>query len=262
MADNHPLAARVNQHARCNLGRPRAGLFPVTRWTYVSVLRRDPESQEGQRALAELCQAYWYPVYAFARRKGQSVADAQDLTQGFFAKVLFGGVFSNAQASEGKMRSYLLTAFTRHMADEWDRSQAKKRGGGLEILSLDFDDGEERYLTDIAGAEDIERSFDRAWALSVLEKAGASLEEECAKAGKAELFAHLSPLITGSGEAEAYELLAERTGVNADSLRQTVRRWRLRFRELLRRVIADTLDEPADAAIDAELQALRAALTR
>jgi RNA polymerase sigma-70 factor (ECF subfamily) len=173
------------------------------------------------------------------------MADAQDLTQAFFAKVLRGNFFAGAQSDDGRMRTYLLTAFTRHMADEWDKSQAKKRGGGLEILSLDFD----------------ERTFERAWARSVLEQAGAQLEMECISAGKAELFAALSPLITGDGEASAYEAISARTNISSDSLRQNVRRLRLRFRELLRVVIADTLTEPTEEQIQAELLALRAALT-
>ena len=239
----------------------RSGLFPVTRWTQVSRLRVDPESAEGQRALGDLCQAYWYPLYAFARRKGQSQADAQDLAQAFFAKVLQGNFFASAQAGDGRMRTYLLTAFTRHMADEWDKSQAKKRGGGVEVLSLDFEDGERRFQDEPASAESHERDFERAWARSVLSQAGAALEKECAGAGKGSLFAAISPLITGEGDAAVYEELTQSTGMTVEALRQTVRRLRLRFRDLLRETIADTLDEPTEAQIDAELQVLRAVMT-
>jgi RNA polymerase sigma-70 factor (ECF subfamily) len=189
------------------------------------------------------------------------MADAQDLTQAFFAKVLRGNFFAGAQSDDGRMRTYLLTAFTRHMADEWDKSQAKKRGGGLEILSLDFDDGERRFMDEPVAEGAHERTFERAWARSVLEQAGAQLEKECISAGKAELFAALSPLITGDGEASAYEAISARTNISSDSLRQNVRRLRLRFRELLRVVIADTLTEPTEEQIQAELLALRAALT-
>lgn len=236
------------------------GLFPVTRWTQVSRLRHDPESAEGRRALSDLCQAYWYPLYAFARRKGQAQADAQDLTQGFFAKVLRGNFFAAAQESDGRMRTYLLTAFTRHMADEWDRAQAKKRGGGVEVLSLDFDDGERRFQEEPASEESLERIFDRAWARNVLERAGAQLEQECLAAGKGELFSAISPLITGDGDASAYDELSKRTGLTVENLRQNVRRLRLRFRDVLREVIADTLDDPTPAQIDAELRALRAVM--
>lgn len=236
------------------------GLFPMTRWTQVSRLRHDPDSAEGRRALGDLCSTYWYPLYAFARRKGQSQADAQDLTQGFFAKVLKGNFFAGAQSASGRMRTYLLTAFTCFMADEWDKAQAKKRGGGLEILSLDFEDGERRFNEEPASEESHERTFDRAWARSVLAQAGNRLEAECATAGKRDLFESISPLITGEGDARAYDELAKNTGMSAEALRQSVRRLRLRFRDLLREVIADTLEEPSEAQIDAELQALRAVM--
>lgn len=241
---------------------PQGGLFPPTRWTRVSELRRDPASDEGRKALAELCQTYWYPIYAFARRKGQPPADAQDLVQGFFAKMLGSNSFADASAAAGRMRSYLLTLFTRHMADEWDKAQARKRGGGIEILSLDFDDGEQRYLHEPACDGVHESVFDRAWAQSVIEQAGAALEAECAQQGKAGVFEHVSPLITGSGEASAYEDLAARTGMTAEALRQFVRRLRLRFRDLLRQTISDTLENPDDSAVDDELRSLRAALSR
>lgn len=239
----------------------KPGLFPVTRWTQVSRLRHEPESPQAQRALGELCRAYWYPLYAFARRKGQGQADAQDLTQGFFAKVLRGNFFAGAQSGDGRMRTYLLTAFTRHMADEWDKSQAKKRGGGMEILSLDFDDGERRFMDEPASEDSLERTFDRAWARSVLDQAGAQLEQECLAVGKGELFAAISPLITGDGAAGAYDDIAKSTGMSAEALRQSVRRLRMRFRDVLREVIKDTLEDPTDAQIDAELQTLRAVMT-
>lgn len=238
----------------------KGSLFPPTRWTQVSTLRKAPDSPEGRRALEELCQTYWYPVYAFARRKGQAVADAQDLTQGFFAKILSAGFFENASSTEGRLRSYLLTSFTRHMADEWDKSQARKRGGGVEILSLDFDEGEQRYLHEPTASSSLEHGFDRAWARSILDQAGMALEEECAHDGKSRLFAELAPLITGNGEMEPYETISVRVGISPDALRQSVRRLRLRFRDLLRQTVADTLDTPDDAAIDDELRTLRAIL--
>ena len=246
-----------------NLSQARSGMFPATRWSCVSMLRRDPASPEGQRALGDLCAAYWYPIYLFARRKGQSVADAQDLTQGFFARILGGGLFANARESEGKMRSFVLTAFTRHMADEWDRSQTQKRGGDVEILSLDFEDGEQRFLHEsIPDSQSVDEGFDRAWARSVLEQAGNALQQECATAGKADLFSAISPLITGSGDAESYDHLAKTTGMTPEALRQAVRRLRIRFRDLLRQTVADTLHDPDAKAIDDELVALRAALSR
>jgi len=240
---------------------PPNSLFPPTRWTRVSALRRAPDSPEGRQALADLCQAYWYPVYAFARRKGKPVADAQDLTQGFFAKVLSGGLFESADEARGKLRSYLLTAFTRHMADEWDKTMAGKRGGGVEMLTLNFEDGEQRFLEEPACEEEQTRGFDRAWALSVVEQAAVALEAECAKQGKSELLAHLGPLHTATDEAESYDRIASRTGMSVEALRQAKRRLMLRFRELLRQAVADTLDNPDEAAVEEELRVLRSVLS-
>ena len=254
---------KMTSPVEASLSQARSGMFPATRWSCVSMLRRDPTSPEGQRALGDLCAAYWYPIYSFARRKGQSVADAQDLTQSFFARILGGGLFANARETEGKMRSFLLTAFTRHMADEWDRAQAQKRGGDVEVLSLDFEIGEQRFLHEsIPDKQSVDESFDRAWARSVLDQAGNALERECAASGKADLFAAVSPLITGSGDVESYEQLTKSTGMSPEALRQAVRRMRLRFRDLLRQAVADTLHEPDAKAIDEELVALRAALSR
>ena len=240
---------------------PPNSLFPPTRWTRVSALRRAPDSPEGRQALADLCQAYWYPVYAFARRKGKPVADAQDLTQGFFAKVLSGGLFESADEARGKLRPYLLTAFTRHMADEWDKTMAGKRGGGVEMLTLNFEDGEQRFLEEPACEEEQTRGFDRAWALSVVEQAAVALEAECAKQGKSELLAHLGPLHTATDEAESYDRIASRTGMSVEALRQAKRRLMLRFRELLRQAVADTLDNPDEAAVEEELRVLRSVLS-
>ena len=238
----------------------KSGSFPLTRWTRVGRLRGDPESIEGRRALEELCSAYWYPLYVFARRKGHSQENAQDLAQGFFAKILRGDFLAGADQSQGRMRTYLLTAFTRFMADEWDKSQAGKRGGGVEILSLDFEDGERRFIEEPTSTQDHASAYERDWALSIIELSGAQLERECSQTGKAALFAALSPLITGAGELTSYESLTQVTGMTVEAMRQTVRRLRLRFKEILRQIIADTLENPTEAQVDAELRCLRAAL--
>jgi DNA-directed RNA polymerase specialized sigma24 family protein len=236
--------------------------FPVTRWTRVNLLRAEPESADGMRALADLCQAYWYPLYAFARRKGQSQEDAQDLVQGFFAYVLTANTFAQASADRGKMRSYLVCLFQRYMMDEWDKRSAKKRGGGVEFTSLDFVDGEQRFAVDDALVSDGERMYDRAWAQDVLLLTGAVLQREWMQAGKGEVYELLQPYIVGDAAELSYEQLGVKCGLSAANLRQMVSRLRSRFRVLLREQIADTLAEPTDEAIDAELQALRAALTK
>jgi RNA polymerase sigma factor (sigma-70 family) len=253
----------MSEHAPPSVAAASGGQFPVTRWTRVHVLRSDPDSAEGQRALSDLCRIYWYPLYSFARRKGQLQADAQDMVQGFFAKMLERNAFAKASADEGKMRTYLLTLFTRHMADEWARTQAQKRGGGQDMLTLDFEDGEERFSQEPRQEGELEKAFDRAWAQSVILQTARLLEQECQLQGKKDVFQHLSPLITstgGSGPLLSYEELEPLLGIKAATLRQTVHRLRARFRDLLRQTISDTLASPTEQAIDAELQALRAAV--
>jgi DNA-directed RNA polymerase specialized sigma24 family protein len=234
--------------------------FPPTRWTRVAALKNDPDSKEGQNALAELCRVYWYPLYAHARRKGQSQENAQDYVQGFFAKVLHQNAFAQADAEQGKMRTFLLTLFTRHMMDEWSRETAQKRGGGVGALPLDFDDGEQRFSQEPRYEGDHERAFDRSWAESVIAQTGAMLQEECQRMGKGDLFQHIGGLITGADEGVKYDELAAKTGLTSSNLRQVVHRLRGRFRDLLRQTISDTLSNPSTEAIDAELNALRAAL--
>jgi DNA-directed RNA polymerase specialized sigma24 family protein len=243
-----------------DLSHPSA--FPPTRWTRVAALKNDPESVEGQSALAELCRLYWYPLYAFARRKGQSQEDAQDYVQGFFVKMLGQNSFAQADADHGKMRTFLLTLFTRYMMDEWSKTTAKKRGGGEIPLTLDFGDGEQRFSLEPSYEGDHERAFDRSWAESVIAQTGMVLQEECARIGKGQLFEHIGGLITGADDGVSYEDLASRTGLSATNLRQVVHRLRGRFRDLLRQTISDTLSNPTSDAIDAELHALRAALSQ
>jgi DNA-directed RNA polymerase specialized sigma24 family protein len=254
-----PTATKGSDTSQMTNG-PQSSAFPLTRWTRVSALRSAPDSAEGRAALANLCAAYWYPVYSFARRKGHPVADAQDLTQSFFAKVLSGGLFEHADAEKGKMRTYLLTAFTRHMADEWDKAMTAKRGGSVQHLSLDYEEGEQRYLQEPAVEPAHGSSYDRAWAQSVLDRALHALDLEYAAAGKAQLFSALSPHLTASGEAASYESLSQQMRMSEDALRQAVRRMRVRFRDWLRQTVADTLDAPDDTAVDEELRTLRAIL--
>jgi RNA polymerase sigma-70 factor (ECF subfamily) len=184
------------------------------------------------------------------------------LVQGFFLKILSNNAFAFASAApeRGRMRTFLLTLFTRHMADEWDRTMAQKRGGGTELLSLDFEDGEQRFTQEPRSEGEIEQAYDRAWAESVIEQTASLLQEECEQSGKGELFHHLVSHIVGEAEGN-YEALATVTGLTTANLRQIVHRLRDRFRRLLRQTIADTLTEASEEVIDSELHSLRQALS-
>lgn len=213
-------------------------------------------------ALAELCASYWYPLYAFARRFGRSSHDAQDLTQGFFLHVLEKNLFASAQRELGKLRTFMLAAFQRYMGDIRDRDGAQKRGGGSEILSLDASEGEERYAIEPMDGASPELLFERSWALATLQVALDALRSEESAAGREEQFSRLEPFISLSGAGEAnYPAVAEQLSLSQDALRKAVSRLRERFRDALRRQIADTLSDPTEAQIEEEMSSLRAALS-
>jgi RNA polymerase sigma factor (sigma-70 family) len=224
-------------------------------------MARDPA--EAQDALARLCTDYWYPLYAFARRQGFSLHDAQDLTQAFFAYVLERGLFSFADQQLGRLRTFLLTAFTRFIRDAQSREQTLKRGGGHEILRLDVMSGEERYAAEMTDDATPEKLFERSWALAVLDAALRQLGADEAAAGRAGQFrvveSMLSPTSVADGScAEA----AARLGQSEAAVWQIVSRLRTKFRQVLRGQIAATLRNPSRSEIEEELASLSAALRR
>lgn len=226
------------------------------------VLRvRAPQNDAvASQALARLCEEYWYPLYAYVRRRGFSVEDAQDLTQSFFSYVLTRNLFSEAQQDLGKLRTFLLKAFERHIADIQEKGQRQKRGGGVEFIPLET--GEGRYSVEPADAQTPDVLFERAWAHAVLDGALRQLAKEESKAGRAEAYEVLRQFLTLdlAGESD-YQAAAVRLSTTVDSLRHMVRRLRNRFRHVLRQQIADTLIDPSAADIDTELASLRKALS-
>ena len=235
--------------------------FPVTRWTAVLKVHRQDDTRSARQALEDLCKTYWYPVYAFARRLGHSPHDAQDLTQGFFSYVVDRGLFATANPELGRLRTFLLTTFRRYVCNVKDYEHALKRGGHREILSLDVEYGEEQYAGEPADTSTPESLFERSWALSVLRCVYEDLGKAEATAGRAAQFEALAPFLSPDGGAEEpYSVLAERLAMTEDSIRQTVSRLRKKFRLHLRDRIADTLSDPTESQIDAELVALREAL--
>jgi len=221
-------------------GRGEAG-FPVTRWSVVDAAAVGG-TQASADALERLCGAYWYPLYAFARRSGQSAQDAQDLTQGFFAVLLDKGWIAGADREKGKLRTFLLTAFRRFMAKEWRRGQAVARGGTVTLVSWEDEGAESRYAA--ARAETpAEQMFDRQWALTLMERAIAALRGEFAQAGRAEQFEVLKgTLMAGRGGVD-YGGLAGPLAMNEGAVRVAVHRLRKRFRKLFREEVERTLAE-------------------
>src|SRR5262249_21312689 len=161
--------------------------FASTRWSVV-VAAGQRGSPESEAALATLCRLYWYPLYAYARRRRPSAEDAQDLTQEFFSRLLEKDYLRQADRQRGRVRAFLVTAFRHFLAKEHERAHARKRGGGRKLLPLDFDSGEQRYHREPSHEATPEALFERGWALTLLEQGLARLREELARAGKERLF--------------------------------------------------------------------------
>jgi RNA polymerase sigma factor (sigma-70 family) len=232
-------------------------VFVTTRWTMVLSAGRK-SSPHSDRALAELCQTYWYPLYAYIRRQGRTKEDAEDLVQAFFARFLEKNYLEGLAAERGKFRAFLLASLKHFLANEWDKTQAQKRGGGAEHLSLNWQDADDRFHLDPPDPTNPERLFDREWALALLERVIARLAAECARDGKADLFMHAKGFLTVGSAAIPYADAAKELGLEEGALRVAVHRLRKRYRELLRDEISQTLAEPGQ--VDEELRSLLAAL--
>jgi RNA polymerase sigma factor (sigma-70 family) len=230
--------------------------FPTTRWTLVTAAV-DSDQNEARSALIALSEAYWYPLYAYVRRRGYPADQAQDFTQEFFVRVLEGRYLDRADPEKGRFRAFILTSMKFFLADEGDRVRALKRGGGV-VLSLEMSAGEERYEREPADDETPERIFERRWALSVLDRAVERLRAEFMQHGRQEHFERLKTFLLGSSDMP-YAALAREMNTSEGALKVAIHRLRKRYREVLRQEIAETVADLAD--VDAELRFLAAVLT-
>ncbi len=204
--------------------------------------------------MGRLLETYWYPLYAFARRRGRGPEEACDLTQEFLMGLLERSLFSSADPQKGRFRTYLLTAFERFLVDERRRENREKRGGGRLVLSLSSIDAEERYRLEPADTLTPEQIYERRWAMTLLEEAMRRLEEESAAAGREDLFAAVKPILSGEDACSPYAELAAQLGMKEGALKTAVHRLRRRFGTLLRAEIAQTISDPQD--VDEELRHL------
>jgi RNA polymerase sigma factor (sigma-70 family) len=234
-----------------------AARFPTTQWSRI-VAAGDPGAPQAREALAGLCAAYWYPLYAYVRRRGFPPDRAQDLTQSFFARLLEKGVLRAADPARGRFRSFLRAVCADFLANHRDHENAGKRGGGRPVLSIDALDAEGRYAREPAHGLTPERIFDRTWALMLLGRVLEQLREEYRVAGRSATFEVLTPALIDGPRAVAYATLAARLGTTEGAVRVAVHRLRRRYGERLREEIAATVDDPAE--VDDELRALFAAL--
>lgn len=210
------------------------------------------DTTSARAALEKLCRTYWYPLYAYVRRRGHSPEDAQDLTQEFFARLLEGQSLAGANPELGRFRSFLLTAMNHFLTDEWKKANAKKRGGGSQVLSLDWAAAAERFDLEPAENSAPDKIFEKQWALALLAEVLNRLEKEYD--GKKELFAALKQTLMGSRESQPYEELAAGLGMSESAVKVAVHRLRKRYRELIREEIAGTLDRSQD--VEQEMRAL------
>jgi RNA polymerase sigma-70 factor (ECF subfamily) len=232
--------------------------FPTTHWScVVEAGGHDPD--RARAALAELCRGYWYPLYAFIRRKGHSADEAADLVQGYFARLLEKGVLAAADRSRGRFRAFLMTDCAYHLSHERARASAGKRGGGRAAASIDLRDAEGRFLAEPADdGLTAEQQFDRAWALALLGRVLEALRDDYARGGRGEVFDRLKPVLTDGPAAVPYAEVAAALGSTEGAVQVAVHRLRKRYGEVLREQIAATVRDPAD--VDDEIHALFVAL--
>jgi RNA polymerase sigma-70 factor (ECF subfamily) len=221
------------------------GLFATTHWSVVLAAGRE-ESPQAAEALGKLCRTYWYPLYAYIRRRGHSPEDAQDLTQEFFARLLEKHSVAGADREKGRFRSFLLGALKHFLADEKDKAEAKKRGGGRTIISLEQACAEERFGAEPADELSPDKIFDRRWALTVLEQATTRLRAQYQGEGQAQLFDSLKSYVTGERAALSYAEAAARLGLSESAVKSAIYRLRRRYHGLVREEVAQTVADPKE----------------
>ena len=241
--------------------RATASPFPATRWSVV-LSARAGGSESSRTALADLCQLYWRPLYAFARGSGLAPEDAEDLTQDFFARVIIGqDLFAAAEPFLGKLRTFLLTAFQRDLIDARRAARSQKRGSG-KVVSFDAMLAEQQLAPALMTVAEPVRLFEREWAESVIRASLNGLAAEFEARGKRDLFLMLRPFISAGADSQTgYDELSAASGLTKPAVRQAVHRLRGRFRQAVRDHIADTLNDPTEAQIDEELRAIQDAFS-
>lgn len=234
----------------------RGRFFPATQWELVAQVSRGGESRRV--ALEELCRLYWYPVYAFLRRQGQSRTDAEDLTQGFFLKLLGDETIEAAEHDKGKLRTFLLAALHRHVTDRTRHDTAEKRGGGRVLVSFDAMAAEERYANEPADSRDPEWIFSHTWAQDLLGKVREKLRAAFEVAGRTQIFETLLPFLVWDEDPPSHLEVAQKLGTSVAASRVLILRLRKKFRDLLHEELATTVQ--SEEEIPGEIAWLRSVL--
>ncbi len=231
--------------------------FPSTIWMRVEQAK-ESAAPHSRQALAELCEAYWHPVYAFIRRKGNDPDRAADLTQGFFTTLIETGALSSVKPEKGKFRSFLMAACTHFLSNQRVHERALKRGGGRFHISIDQLKAEDRLSHEPFHEMTPEKTFIRQWALTLLDRVMTKLQAEAVLKGKMALFEHMRPVILARESVPSYGQISRKLGLSETTVKVTVHRYRARYRALMREEIARTVDDPAD--IEEEITTLIEAL--
>ena len=231
--------------------------FATTHWSLV-VAAGDRDREQARDALSQLCETYWYPLYAYVRRRIGDIHEARDFTQAFFAHILESSFLADADPHRGRFRAFLLTACKRFLINEWHKARAAKRGGGRLTLSLDFDSGESKYGLAAVDSVTAERLYEQQWAMTLLERVLQRLREEYAAREKLPHFEALKQFLTGASKRAAHAETARALGVSEAAVKVAAHRMRKRYRELLRAEIAQTVRRPEE--VDDEIRELFAVL--
>lgn len=235
------------------------GQFTTTHWSAVVRAGRF-DSAEATEALNELCQVYWPPLYAFARRQGCAAPEAEDLTQAFFARLLEKHFVAKAEPEKGRFRTFLLTLFKRFLANEWNRCHAQKRGGFQPVVSIDADLAESRLQAGPACPEQPDLLFERQWALTLLDQVMIRLQHEYVESGRARLFELLEACLVRDEAALPYADIGANLRLSEAAVKMAMQRLRARYRAVLREEIAKTVASPDE--VEAEIRDLFAAFRR
>lgn len=246
----------MSVHAPNSETAQRNGAFAPTNWDLVVVAGQNDASLAAE-ALAKLCHTYWYPLYAYVRRKGHSPHDAEDLTQGFFEQLMRLESIKQVRG-DGKFRSFLLSALEHFLAAEWNRAHRQKRGGHNVPISLDELEPEVRYQLEPQDNCTAEKLYERRWAMAILDRALERLRQDCIAARKETLFEQLKGTLGSEGSAP-YAEIGQRLGMSEVAVKVAVHRLRQRYAELVRAEVGQTLTNPAD--LEEEIRYLLAALS-
>jgi RNA polymerase sigma-70 factor (ECF subfamily) len=249
----------AREHERFETSLPQGEWFATTQWSIV-VQAGEGSSTAATSALEKLCKDYWRPLYCYARKRGQSPHDAEDLTQEFFSVLVADNYLHRAEREKGRFRSYILTAFRNFLSDQFDRSKAAKRGGKASFVSLNAEEAEGLLEQEASLQMSPEQTFENQWILAILERALNRLRGEYEESGRTGLFVQIKPFLTENAPSGGYTNLAAALSVSPNSVAVAVHRMRQRYREIVRLEIAATVTSVDE--LEEEMKALLSAAQR